>query len=207
MRYTRFALLTLVALFPMPAAAHHPTGGVVPATFFHGLLSGLGHPVIGLDHLSFVVGVGIFAGISGLGLALPLMFVTFMAAGLALHIVSVTIPGAEILIGLSAVAVGLAIVWSGRRGSRWPEGAFFALAGTVHGYAFAESIVGAETGVLAAYVLGLVVVQLGIAAGACLATRIIVESRHRFAPAATRAAGLAIVATGTLFAIRASGFA
>ena len=30
-----------------PASAHHLMGGVTPVTFAQGLLSGLGHPVIG----------------------------------------------------------------------------------------------------------------------------------------------------------------
>jgi urease accessory protein len=210
----KFSVLAIGAtLFSTAAAAHHPTGNVTPATLFNGLLSGLGHPVIGLDHLAFIVGVGIFACVAELGMAMPLLFVAFMAAGLALHLASVTFPGAELLIALSAVAIGLAIIWyrtaknQGRR--RWLLGSLFAAAGTVHGYAFGESIVGAETGVLAAYVLGLIVVQMSIATTAYVATRAILDGRfggaHWATRGATQAAGLAIMSTGALFAIRASG--
>ena len=50
----------LAALFfaAEPALAHHVMGGRMPATFGQGFLSGLGHPVIGLDHLAAVVAVG-----------------------------------------------------------------------------------------------------------------------------------------------------
>src|SRR5262249_62342369 len=41
-----------------PAAAHHVMGGVMPTTAMQGLMSGLGHPVIGLDHFAAVVAVG-----------------------------------------------------------------------------------------------------------------------------------------------------
>jgi urease accessory protein len=41
--------LVVVCLLAEPAFAHHPMGGLTPATFADGLLSGLGHPVIGLD--------------------------------------------------------------------------------------------------------------------------------------------------------------
>jgi urease accessory protein len=209
MRLTHLAFTVCLALFSTAAAAHHPTGGVTPTTWTHGLLSGFGHPVIGLDHLAFIVGIGIFAGVAGLGVALPLLLVAFMVAGLVLHLAAVTIPGAELMIGLSAVAIGLAIAWS-RRGDnpgsrRWLEGGLFALAGTVHGYAFAESIIGAEPGVLAAYVSGLVAVQMGIATAAYYATRAAVAGRSESAQWATRGAGCAIMATGALFAIRASG--
>ena len=39
----------------VPAEAHHVMGGRMPSTFMEGLLSGLGHPVVGLDHLAFIV--------------------------------------------------------------------------------------------------------------------------------------------------------
>ncbi len=40
----------------MPSArAHHPMGGQTPETFSQGLLSGFGHPIIGIDHLAFLI--------------------------------------------------------------------------------------------------------------------------------------------------------
>ncbi len=51
--------------------AHHVMGGRMPATFAEGLLSGLGHPVIGIDHLAFIVAVGLAVGVAGLSLAMP----------------------------------------------------------------------------------------------------------------------------------------
>ena len=43
------------------AFAHHPLGGMIPQNFMQGFLSGIGHPVIGFDHLAFVVAVGLIA--------------------------------------------------------------------------------------------------------------------------------------------------
>jgi urease accessory protein len=54
-------------------------GGKMPSTFGEGLLSGLGHPVIGPDHLAFLVAVGIAVGVGGLSLALPIVFVAASA--------------------------------------------------------------------------------------------------------------------------------
>jgi hydrogenase/urease accessory protein HupE len=52
----------LIALVLMePAFAHHMTGGRTPATFGEGMLSGLGHPVIGLDQFAAVAAVGYLA--------------------------------------------------------------------------------------------------------------------------------------------------
>ena len=42
-----------------PAHAHHPMGGATPANFSQGFLSGLAHPIIGLDHLVFVIAIGL----------------------------------------------------------------------------------------------------------------------------------------------------
>ena len=44
-----------------PAFAHHPLDGKIPSNLFEGFMSGLGHPVIGLDHLAFVIAVGLIA--------------------------------------------------------------------------------------------------------------------------------------------------
>ena len=45
----------------VPAFAHHVMGGKTPSTFREGILSGLGHPVIGIDHFAAVVAVGCLA--------------------------------------------------------------------------------------------------------------------------------------------------
>ena len=54
--FLAFAALVLTAV---PASAHHIMGGEMPSTFGQGLLSGLGHPVIGPDHLAFLIAVGV----------------------------------------------------------------------------------------------------------------------------------------------------
>lgn len=55
------AFAAAASLLAEPALAHHVMGGRMPATFGDGLLSGLGHPVIGLDHFAAVVAVGCIA--------------------------------------------------------------------------------------------------------------------------------------------------
>ena len=62
-------------VFASPASAHHPMGGRVPSNFFEGFMSGLAHPVIGLDHLAFIVAVGLFAAVKPQGFLIPLFFV------------------------------------------------------------------------------------------------------------------------------------
>jgi urease accessory protein len=74
------------------ASAHHMMGGRTPSTFMEGLLSGVGHPVIGPDHLAFLVGVGIAVGIGGLSLLSPLLFLIAMACGVAAHVAAISTP-------------------------------------------------------------------------------------------------------------------
>ena len=93
---------------PRVRLAHHPMGGKTPSTFIEGLLSGLGHPVIGLDHLAFLL-VGVAVGVGGLNLVLPVVFVVAMAIGVAAHVKGVNLPAAEIVVALSVLLAGFLI--------------------------------------------------------------------------------------------------
>ena len=86
LRLRSIAPITIAFLFRRARIAHHPMGGKTPSTFIEGLLSGFGHPMIGPDHLAFLVAVGIIVGVGGLNLALPAVFVFAMAIGVALHV-------------------------------------------------------------------------------------------------------------------------
>ena len=70
------------------------------------------------------------------------------------------------------------------------------MAGFAHGYAFGESIFGAEASPLAAYLVGLVIVQAAIATGvAVLAWRSAAAAvQSRLAGAAIAGIGIAILA-------------
>jgi urease accessory protein len=141
------------------AYAHHGMHGDLPSTFGEGLISGLAHPVIGIDHMAFVVAAGVIAGVTGLGRLAPLSFVAASIAGILVHLAALEIPGVELIIALSVIAVGgLLAVSSGRLGALvWV--AIFAVVGVFHGYAFGESIVGAESTPIIAYLIGLFAMQ------------------------------------------------
>jgi urease accessory protein len=194
----------LVLLSAAPALAHHPMGGEVPRTLAHGLLSGLGHPVIGVDHLAMLVGAGLLAARFNRGLALVPVFVGAMLAGVALHLGRIDLPEVELLIALSVVTVGAAAAL--RPTLPFPATAsLFAAAGLVHGHALAESIIGAEPMPLAAYLVGLTLVQAGIIGAILIGARLI--ARTEPAPALRlRLAGLAVAAVGLVTAgLQATG--
>ncbi len=160
-------VLGLVFLAADPAFAHHVMGGRTPATFAEGLLSGLAHPVIGIDHLAFLTAVGLAVGLARLNILMPAIFVGASAAGVALHVRGVTIPAVELVVAVSVILVG-AIIARGMALTPVVWACVFAAAGLFHGYAYGESIFGAEASPLWAYLLGLVVIQTVLACGIAL---------------------------------------
>lgn len=197
--------MVLLALQTMAAHAHHPTGGLMPTSFLHGFLSGIGHPVLGADHFAFVVGIGLLAAIGGFGLALPGLFVVAMMAGLGVHLAGVNIPYAEVLLAVSVLAIGLAVARGSERGMPWAGAGLFAVAGLLHGFAFAETAIGAEATPLAAYIVGLALMQLSIAAVAWQLARFAPDRKPMLSPVAVRAAGMVIAAVGAVFLVLNAG--
>lgn len=159
--------LGLLALLPLPAAAHHPMGGAMPQTIWQGFASGIGHPVIGLDHLAFLLAAGVLAAALPRGAALKAMagFLLASMAGLALHLAGIGLGPVEALIAASVLLAGLALLIA-KRVSAPALLAGFALAGLFHGHAFAEAVIGAEATPLLAYLAGLAVIQGALMLGA-----------------------------------------
>lgn len=196
-------LLAAAALFIEPAAAHHVMDNQLPATFLQGLLSGLGHPVIGLDHFAAVIAVGCIAATQSRGSTLAMSFVFAMILGTGVHITEATIPAGEVLVALSIVVLGVVMTRS-LRVPRMVALVFFALAGFFHGYALGESIVGAEPTPLYAYLAGLAIIQSGIALGAMRLTRWLL-TRPSFEPVALRLVGAGIAGFGFALLVQQLG--
>ena len=148
-----------------PALAHHPFGGETPTNAFQGFLSGLGHPVIGLDHLAFVITAGLLAAVMGRGLLIPLSFVAASLAGTGLHLMEFDLPAPEFTISASVVLFGALLAMKQQPRTEIVAG-LAALAGLFHGYAYGEAVVGAEMGPLFAYLLGFAAIQTAIAVSA-----------------------------------------
>ena len=163
-------LAAALALTATPALAHHPLAGAPMETLTHGVLSGVGHPILGFDHLFFIIAVGIAAVFTGRSLTAPLGYVAGMLAGVALILGGVALPAVELVIALSLLIVG-AILMTGR-GLALPTAlVLFGLLGVFHGWAFGVSLAGQEAalggGVIVGYLIGLAVTQwlIAIAAG------------------------------------------
>jgi urease accessory protein len=174
-----------------PAFAHHVMGGDVPATFWQGLLSGLGHPIIGIDHFAFVVGVGLTSYLVGRIVLLPLLFIAGTVLGCFVHLQDLDLPGSEAAIAFSLVVLA-AIVGMRTKIPLGLTAILFAAAGILHGYAYGESIVGAEPAPLGAYIAGFALVQYSIAIISGAALAMIVARDYLSETTAMRTAGVAI---------------
>lgn len=148
-----------------PALAHHAFDNQTPKNIFQGFLSGLAHPIIGLDHFAFVVSIGLLSALKPKAFLLPIVFVISAMLGTGIHLLGVDLPIPEIIISTSVLVVGgmLALRESPRL---IVTGILGAIAGIFHGYAYGESIVGAQINPLLAYLTGFTVIQLIIALSA-----------------------------------------
>ncbi|MBI3704465.1 MAG: HupE/UreJ family protein [Rhizobiales bacterium] len=194
--YLSLAPLT-VALTAGPACAHHVMGGRLPTGFADGLLSGLGHPVIGLDHFAAVVAVGCLAAAQRAAPMLAIGFVLAMIAGVAAHVRGASVPSAEILVALSVIGLG-AMLLRRRPLALGAALTLFALAGLVHGYALGESIFGAEQTPLFAYLLGLAVIQSAVALAAMSVAQLIAKQSADLSPLRLTGAGIAGIGLAVL---------
>lgn len=156
------ALVLFLTLTALPALAHHPFGGQIPSTIWQGFLSGLGHPVIGLDHLSFVIAMGLLAGLLRYGFTLPIAFVLTSLIGTGLHLGGFDLPAPEFIVSASVLVFGgfLALTQKPPIVVILSLGA---IAGAFHGYAYGEAIIGAEMQPIVAYLLGFATIQTAIA--------------------------------------------
>lgn len=192
-------LTGVAALVSAPAFAHHPMGGTTPSSLAEGLLSGFGHPVIGLDHFAFIVAAGLLAAPRNRAFLLPIAFTIASFAGSLLHLGSVDLPGGELLIAGSVIIMGLLLVSSRRIGDGLFAG-LLGLAGLLHGHALAEAIIGAEPTPLVAYLSGLALTEYGIAAAVVLGWRALsrVQRDVMVMPRLNRLAGAVVTVIGTV---------
>ncbi len=104
---SRTLLITALLLpaLAQPALAHEGSGVA------GGLVSGLLHPLTGMDHLIAMVAVGIWGAQLGAPAiwVLPITFPLVMAFGGVLGVLQIPLPMPETVIALSAIALGAAV--------------------------------------------------------------------------------------------------
>jgi len=97
--------VVLIALYPDTVFAHIGTSETL------GFFSGLLHPVSGLDHILTMVAVGLWGAqlVAPAVWILPITFPLVMAFGGASGLIGLPLPGTDVCIALSAIALGLMV--------------------------------------------------------------------------------------------------
>lgn len=189
------SLLGVVTVLLLTQSAHaHEAGGRAA-----GFVSGLQHPWSGADHIIAMIAVGLWGAQLGAPAVwlLPVVFPMVMAVGGFLGLMQLPLPGVEIGIALSAVALGAMVLGEVRSNHK----AFLVFAaalvgffGMFHGYAHGTELEEGQNALL--YSMGFV-----IATGALHGMGIAIGLIHRW-PAgkvALRAAGACILLGGVYF--------
>jgi urease accessory protein len=160
-----------------------------------GFLTGLQHPVSGADHVLAMIAVGLWGAQLGQPAIwlLPVTFPMVMAFGGFLGLIGIPLPGVEIGIAASAIALGTMVAREARP-SLVVAAVLVALFAVFHGHAHGTELPEGQSGVL--YSIGFVV-----ATGCLHATGIAIGLAHRWpgGARAIRGAGLAIALAGCWF--------
>jgi urease accessory protein len=176
-------------LIVLPSWAHEQTGSVA------GFVTGLLHPVSGLDHVLAMVAVGLWGAQLGAPAIwiLPVTFPLVMAVGGFLGLLGVPLPGVEVGIAASAVILGV-LVASEARPPLVLAAVLVAFFAVFHGHAHGTELPAGESGLL--YSLGFVV-----ATGCLHAAGIALGLIHRWRSGriVLRGAGAAVGVAGFVF--------
>ena len=190
---SRAAAWSLGLLLALPAWAHTGQGQAA------GFLTGLRHPISGLDHVLAMVAVGLWGAQLGAPAIwlLPVTFPLVMAFGGFLGLLGVPLPGVEVGIAVSAILLG-AMVAREARPPLWLAASVVAFFAVFHGHAHGTELPAGQSGLL--YSVGFV-----ICTGCLHATGIAIGLVHRWGwgRIALRAAGVVVAAGGVFFLWRA----
>jgi len=184
--------LVLVA-WPLTALAHTKGGEVL------GFSSGVQHPMSGLDHVLAMMAVGVWGAQLGPPAMwlLPVTFPMVMAFGGMLALMGVSLPGIEIGIAVSAIALGY-MVCREARPPLWVATVLVGFVAIFHGHAHGTELPAGANGLL--YSVGFVLGTGGLhAVGIALG----LLHRWRAGQLALRVAGAAVAGAGGMFLWRA----
>lgn len=139
-----------------PAHAHHPfgMGDSTDLTALQGFLSGIGHPLLGPDHLLFLLAIAF------IGLQRPRAWVIpLLAAGLGGSVLSQFIPLSDAFAPWAEALVSLTLAVEGLMALTVTSTTWLLPLVGLHGFLLGSTIVGAEPTPLLTYFLGLLIGQ------------------------------------------------
>lgn len=189
------ALLLVGCVWAEPAFAHVQSGEA------GGFVTGLAHPISGLDHVLAMVAVGLWGAQLGSPAIwlLPVAFPIVMAVGGMLGLVGVPLPGIEFGIAASAIVLGAAVMFALRPPLAVAAALVVSFA-IFHGHAHGTELPPGQSAML--YSMGFVVATgclhaMGIGVGEF--------RRWTWGSGLLRAAGTVVAVGGVFFMWRALG--
>ena len=182
---------SLTAFWPIWVSAHIEAGSAGDG----GFVSGLQHPISGLDHVVAMVAVGLWGAQLGAPAiwVLPIAFPLIMAVGGVLGVIGVPVPNVEIGIALSGIVLGLMVAFAARP-PLWLAMLIVAAFAIFHGHSHGTAL--PAFGVPILYASGFV-----IATGSLHLCGILIGTTSRWpgGEAMIRGGGVLIALTGTYF--------
>ncbi len=181
--------MLVAAALSLPVAAHVEAGEA------RGLVTGFLHPVSGLDHVVAMLAVGLWGAQLGAPALwiLPVCFPMVMALGGMLALLGLPVPGVEIGIALSGLALGLFVALEARPALPVAV-ALVGLFAIFHGHAHGSELPEGQSGLL--YSIGFVV-STGLLHGAGISIGL--AHRWRWGQRALRVTGGLIATVGAWF--------
>ena len=183
----------LILVMPGSASAHVRSGDAI------GFVTGLVHPVSGLDHVLAMIAVGLWGAQLGQPAIwlLPVTFPMVMAFGGMLGLMGVPLPGIEIGIAASAIILGIAVLKE-MRPPLAVAAVVIGLFAIFHGHAHGTELPEGQNGLL--YSMGFV-----LATGTLHATGVGIGLIHKWpwGQRALKLAGGAVAFAGLIFMWRA----
>ncbi len=158
-KYSFQVLVPLFLLFSFlggASLAHHPfgMGNSSELSVLQALASGIGHPLLGPDHLLFLLGITLIGLKKTKNWILPLLAIGLVGSAFVQYypLPDSLAPWAEAFVSLSLAIEGLIAL--NLLSSKWLLPMF-----TCHGYLLGSTIVGAEPSPLIGYFFGLLLAQ------------------------------------------------
>lgn len=189
------ALCAIVLFWPLAASAHVGSGEA------GGFVTGLLHPVSGLDHVLAMVAVGLWGAQLRMPAIwiLPVAFPLVMALGGLLGLLGIPLPGVEVGIAASAIVLG-AMVLGAVRPPLWLALVLVSVFAVFHGHAHGTELPAGQSGL--AYSLGFVIAT-GLLHACGIAIGLI--NHWRAGAVVLRAVGAAVAVGGVYFLAGAVG--
>ena len=150
-RYFSPILILVLSFVIYPVNAHHPwEGPVTEFSVVQGFLSGLAHPILGVDHFLFLLSIGLLS--VGSPIKYSFRFLLIGLLGALFSQVSPSLSSLELLMGLS-------LFLSAYIANKKINPNFMLPLIFVHGYFLGQVMVGAEPSSIFAYLIGLCAIE------------------------------------------------